>query len=192
MTETEIRQTWRRIDRWLLANVPELAPALREPATAARLAEAERELGVSFESEFRASLAVHDGQDPAYFEVFGDWALLALENVVATWRSFAQMAARGTFTTVDDPSVRTKGAVRPRAWDAAWVPIASSGGGDHLLLDLDPADGGDRGQVITHPRLATSHEVLAPGIGAWLARVADDLESGRFEAVGPDQLERRR
>ena len=180
-SEAEIRATWRRIEAWLSAHVPTLAETLNPPATARQIADAEAIIGAEFPPELLASLAVHDGQRPDELEVFGEWALLCVAESARVWRKLARMADEGALHTHDEPAwVKVIGAVRPRSWDRASIPIASDGQGDHLILDLDPPRGGTRGQVVTYGPRRSSREVVAPDFGAWLAQIAARLENGEI------------
>jgi cell wall assembly regulator SMI1 len=183
--EDEIRAHWRRIEAWLSANVQPLAKALRPPATAEAIAQAEAALGVAFPSEFIASLAVHDGQDDREFEVFGQWGLLDLANIVDVWRVLSGLQQTGVLNTFDEPRlILTEGAVRPRAWDRAWIPVATKGTGDYLLLDLNPPDTGRRGQIITYGHRSSTRTVVVPDFSAWLGKIADQLASGELRVAG--------
>lgn len=51
---------------------------------------------------------------------------------------------------------------------AAWWPFAEDGGGNHLMVDLDPPAGGTLGQVIVAGPDEDERRVLAPGLGAYL------------------------
>jgi cell wall assembly regulator SMI1 len=183
-TEAEIQRHWRRIERWLSANVPPLAQALRAPATPEAIARAEAAVEVSFPPEFIASLTVHDGQDDRAFEVFGNWGLLDLTGVVRKWQMFVALVEKGVLPTDDEPeSVVIEGPVRPRRWDRAWIPVATKGTGDYLLLDLNPPDGGRRGQVVMYGHRMSTRTVVTSDFGAWLGRIANQFEGGEFEAV---------
>jgi molybdopterin molybdotransferase len=184
-TDDEIRAHWQGIEAWLSANVPPLAQGLRPPATAQAIAQAETALGVGFPSEFIASLAVHDGQDDREFEVFGQWGLLDLANIVHAWRVLSGLRQKRVLNTFDEPGlIVAEGTVRPRAWDRAWIPVATKGTGDYLLLDLNPPDTGRRGQIITYGHRSSTRTVVAPDFGAWLGQIADQLTSGAFRVVG--------
>ena len=60
-------------------------------------------------------------------------------------------------------------------------PLAEDGGGNHLVVDLDPAPGGTVGQVIV---AGPDEDVLAPGVGAYL----DALLAAELDPPDPDAL----
>jgi len=60
---------------------------------------------------------------------------------------------------------------------APWWPLAEDGGGNHLMVDLDPPPGGTVGQVLVAGPDEDERRVLAPGVGAYLAALLDaDLD----------------
>ena len=178
-TVEELREAWRRIEAWLGANVPVLFAELNAPAAPDEIAAAESAIGVAFPAEFRASLAVHDGQRLAD-ATFGQWEPFDLRRVVERWRSLAERVATGTFPDHDEPHIQTRGPVRPRWWSRAWIPIAADGTGDLLAIDLEPPPGGDLGQVILFQHDTPYREVVASSFGAWLQQIAALLESGAY------------
>jgi cell wall assembly regulator SMI1 len=129
--------------------------SLRPPVDPTEIAAAEHELGVSLHPDLVASLAVHDGQDRNALEVFTRWGLLPLAAALQTWRRFEQLAAEYGF--------------EPSAWDRAWLPIASDGGGDYLLHDQRT------GEVLRYRRASSSRPLMAASFRVWLEATAADL-----------------
>jgi cell wall assembly regulator SMI1 len=187
----DLIDVWRRIDGWLSSNAKPLAADLSGPATADAIAKAEADVGQPFPVELRQSLAVHDGQRGAGFEVFGVWGLLSLRQIVDEWSELQSLAAEGAIATNDDPAIKTLGAVRPRWWDPAWIPVAKNASGDWLCLDMNPPASGRSGQVVAYWHDVPKREVVAPDFAAWLAQIAGQLEGGDFAVAGArDRLQR--
>jgi cell wall assembly regulator SMI1 len=190
MAPNNVIDHWRRIDGWLSSNAALLAEDLSGPATADAIARAEAEVGQPFPVELRQSLVVHDGQRGAGFEVFGVWGLLSLRQIVDTWRMLRGLATKGAIATKDDREIETIGAVRPRWWDPAWIPVAKNAFGDWLCLDMNPPASGRSGQVVAYWHDVPKREVMALDFGGWLAQIAGQLESGELEVSGDgDRLE---
>nr|WP_241011423.1 SMI1/KNR4 family protein [Burkholderia sp. Ac-20392] len=59
-----------------------------------------------------------------------------------------------------------------------WIPFTHDGSGNHLCIDLDPADDGFSGQVIRVWPDDARRERIAGGFSEWLARIADEGQSG--------------
>ncbi|KAG8532000.1 uncharacterized protein KY384_003636 [Bacidia gigantensis] len=61
-----------------------------------------------------------------------------------------------------------------------WIPLARDWGGNNLAVDLAPGAAGTWGQVIIFGRDYDCKYVVARSWSAFLAMVADDLQSGRW------------
>ncbi|WP_353931825.1 SMI1/KNR4 family protein [Okeanomitos corallinicola TIOX110] len=61
-----------------------------------------------------------------------------------------------------------------------WIPLTYDGGGNHCCLDLDPAEGGNLGQIITMWHDDGVRAIIAPIFRAWLQQYADNLGSGDY------------
>lgn len=175
-------QAWNRIEAWLAGEAPELLGALHGPVASEGWRTFEQTTALTLPAEARASFAVHDGQDKDAPPVFGSWWLLSLEISTQVWSELRQ-----TQVVLDraDPAIETAGAVRKRYWNPRWIPVLYDGAGNFLCLDLDPAPGGRRGQIVWFQKGKRRREVVAPSWEAWLTRFADDLERGRW-ARSPD------
>ncbi|KEY73373.1 hypothetical protein S7711_01486 [Stachybotrys chartarum IBT 7711] len=62
----------------------------------------------------------------------------------------------------------------------AWIPLVRDWGGNNLAVDLAPGPKGQWGQVIMFGRDYDTKYVVARSWGAFLAVVADDLNSGKW------------
>jgi cell wall assembly regulator SMI1 len=65
-------------------------------------------------------------------------------------------------------------------WNARWIPLTYDGSGNHDCLDLDPAPGGNVGQIIGMWHDDAHRALLAPSFTEWLKAFADDLEAGEY------------
>jgi hypothetical protein len=101
------------------------------------------------------------------------------------WRGWADIRAEYRPEDFDDMiTVRGDGPVHRAYTRAGWWPLAEDGGGNHLMVDLDPAPGGTVGQVIVASPDEDERRVLAPGVGAYL----DALLAAELDPPGPDAL----
>jgi cell wall assembly regulator SMI1 len=71
-------------------------------------------------------------------------------------------------------------AVRKAYAHPAWIPLVRDWGGNNLAIDLAPGPAGTWGQVIMFGRDYDTKYVVARSWGAFLALVADDLNSGKW------------
>jgi len=142
-----VKRTWVEIDRWLKANAPDVSADLRPPVTAEALTALEQSLEFPVPTELQAWLAIHDGQPPGsrIFSLDG-WVFLGAAEVAETHRAFRELLANGEF---DEIVETTDGKAKPHWWSNDWVPFMFGGGGDYLVVDLDPTEAGTKGQVVT-------------------------------------------
>jgi cell wall assembly regulator SMI1 len=172
----DLEQVWRRVVRWYNENTPRGLP-LPTGAVAGRFVALEELLGQRLPNDFRESYLLHDGTGEEFLAHFG--CLMPLDGIENTWRRLGEMQEYYGFGTEGlDPECR--GPIKPYHWGPARIPITDNGSADHFFLDLDPAGGGNRGQVIEYDHVTGPERVLACGFAHWLQTIADDLEGGRY------------
>jgi cell wall assembly regulator SMI1 len=182
MSETKrpgtIANSWKRIDAWLKANAPRWK-VLKKGATEEQLAKVEAKLGFALPRELRESYLIHDGSDDAGFFPTREvgYYLMPLAELEADWNMMKELLEAGD---LEDGKAKGDPGVRGEWWNVGWIPFASDGGGDYWCIDLAPAKGGKKGQVIAHAHDAGKRKLLAPSLRQWLARFADNLEAGKW------------
>ncbi|MCL4227651.1 MAG: SMI1/KNR4 family protein [Myxococcales bacterium] len=169
-----IAELWRRLEAWVaMTGAPPLALAPGAPEKA--IAAAEKAMKLAFPPDFRASLAIHDGQiagdgGPPFPWMAGCGPLLPLAEVVARWREEQDLAARkAPRKDVVAPTDKLRAGVHR----AGRVPIARTAGRDPELafLDLDPGPAGTRGQLATmvsRAELVVIDTGFAPALERWV------------------------
>jgi cell wall assembly regulator SMI1 len=106
---------------------------------------------------------------------------LPLERVVAEFSQDASTKAElGSAYTPDAAEGADRGIKTQDMHNGGWIPLAHNWGDTLIRVDMDPAAGGHRGQVIFTDHAYGVAILLAPGVGQFLAGFADDLESGRY------------
>jgi cell wall assembly regulator SMI1 len=170
--------TWSRIEQWFATNAPDFADDLLAGATDTDFKAAEQAMGVTLPDELKAIYRVHNGQDGGAPGIAGNWEFLPLKSAVKQWQIMKGLTDKGTFKK---NTVRVKGLVRATWWNLKWVPFASNGSGNLLVVDLDPPEGGDVGQVVSYVHDDDDRECIAGGIAAWFQSLATDLEQGALE-----------
>lgn len=63
-------------------------------------------------------------------------------------------------------------------WNPKWIPVTYDGSGNYYFLDLDPADGGTYGQVITMCHDDSRRTLVANSFGEWIKEYNIKLQSG--------------
>jgi cell wall assembly regulator SMI1 len=171
-----MKRAWRRIERWLRAHAPAILADLRPGASAADIRASEEQLGCTFPEPVREWFATHDGSTSCALMEY--WDLYSLTEVVDAWKVLKALYDNGTF---DEFGGEPIGPIRTEWWHPAWIPLAGEPGGNHLCLDLAPAEGGAVGQVISWVHDDSVREVVAPTFGAWFEQLADGLEAGAYK-----------
>lgn len=168
--------TWQRIEAWIEAQASPLRAALGPPASEQDLRRAEQALRVELPETFKDLYRVHDGER-GYVGLLGGRELLSIERILDEWNVWKGLLDGGDFVGIES---QPEGPIRRDWWNPRWIPISHNGAGDHLCLDLDPASGGIRGQIIEFWHDAAERRVVAPGIGELMEGLATDLEAGRY------------
>jgi cell wall assembly regulator SMI1 len=177
-------ETWKRIEAWLAQNAPEILADLQAPAAPQDIQNTERALGQQLPDEMAASYRIHNGSRGGAAPLLGKWRLLSLDQIEERWRELNtfnenQKDAEDEFGDKEFET-QTDPGIQEGWWRNAWIPIASNGSGDFLCVDLDPAPGGKRGQIISYLHADGSRKRVANSFGKWLGQFADDLERGAF------------
>lgn len=86
-----IHEDWQQVEHWLAVHAVGVLARLPSGASESALIEAEEEIGFALPRELRASLAVHDGNDGAFWlheDNLG--ALMSLGDIVETWQTLVE------------------------------------------------------------------------------------------------------
>jgi cell wall assembly regulator SMI1 len=177
-----MKELWDRIEAWFRGNVPPDYYSFADGATELQIREAEAKLKIRLPTNLRNSYLVHNGSD--WKGIFGYHYLASLDELVHQSTMMRDVVAAGY---CEGYNSTPSGPIKPMCWNTLWLPFAITGAGDCICVDMDPAVGGNLGQVIE-----TNHEigpvkVLAIGFREWLSEFAYALEAGDFES--DEQLE---
>jgi len=137
-------------------------------------------VGKELPEDFKAAYGIHNGQQgggdliPAIAENEEGYFLMPTKAIISEWKSWKSLVDNGEFKGKESsPETGIQGAW----WHPGWLPFASNGGGDSICLDLAPAPGGTRGQVITMNHETSRRQLLAPSFSAWFTEVAQTIEA---------------
>jgi len=172
-----VQEIWNRIESWLEANEPETFRDLLPGATDEEIHSAEELMDVRFPEDATESYKVHNGQGgngPPL--LWGEWHLLSLEDITQQWELMKDLYHAGEFM---DAQGSSEGPVRAEWWNPKWIPVAYNGAGDLQCLDIDPAAGGNSGQIIAFWHMNPEREVITDSFRAWLEVFANSLEGSR-------------
>jgi cell wall assembly regulator SMI1 len=106
---------------------------------------------------------------------------LSFSRILDEWSVWKDLLDDGTFT--EDGNVFTAepdDGIKSNWWNPAWIPFTYNGAGDHLCLDLDPADGGAYAQIIRMWHDGVERTLENTSFTEWLTTYTEDLEQGRY------------
>ncbi len=175
-----VTKSWNRIDQWIKRNAPKWKP-LKKGASSAQILSAESKLGFKMSADLSDSYLVHAGSNNGA-QIFPSpdnisHYLMPLSDVVDDWKMMKELLDLGDFEGLKGKSDR---GIRSEWWNLRWIPFASNGGGDFFCIDMAPAAGGKKGQVITHNHESGNHKLLASSFREWLYILANGLEDETY------------
>lgn len=165
-------RTWRRLIAALGADAGRLG--LRTGATETSIVAAETLMNVRIPADYRAWLAIADGQEIESLSILptGGW-LVSLDRLLVKWTE-----DRPWYLDDDEPDTQADGRIRPFVFHPRRLTIGGSRflDDDNTLIDLVPGAAGTEGQVINFVT-ECDFVVYRPSFDAYLDRVAELVES---------------
>ncbi len=168
-----------------------VALRLRPPASEAAIRAAEHAIGLGFPDGFRASLRVHDGQEPGDDDLAcaawlpGQAPLASVDRIVARWR--VECATHAAHHADEAAIEIADGRLLHYLWHPRRIPIAGNAwfDQDNTYLDFVPGPRGVAGQLAIFGK-GTSGAVQAPSFEVALTLFVEALERGtwRYEPTG--------
>src|SRR5437660_10756130 len=148
MSDANIRDLWKRIERLLEQHASETAATLAPPATEPQIEALEAAIGQTLPMELRASLKVHDGQrDPTRCHAFcGEGMLLSTAEIADRWKMVTQIDEDNRFSAAPGQGPW---------WKTSCIPFTDAEG-NMLCVDTDPSLGSRVGEVVCHSMTAKS------------------------------------
>ncbi|MGP1383327.1 MAG: SMI1/KNR4 family protein [Thainema sp.] len=134
-----------------------------------RLLELENLLSIQFPEDVKASYHVHNGQSTYRYGLINGREFLSLERIRNEWQVWKELLDSGEFQ-IHDPTQESNPdpGIRHVWWSDKWIPLTHDGAGNHDCLDLNPADGGKVGQIITMWHDDDERKLIAPSFRDWL------------------------
>lgn len=169
-----MQEFWQKIESWLTENYPKGLKKLNKGASDALLQKTEKRLSVTFLEDLREFYKIHNGTKEDLGLLDG---LLSLEEIQEQWEIWKDLTDEGTF---DEYKSEPQMGIRDDWWNPGWIPITHDGGGNHICLDMNPADGGRVGQMITMWHDSSERELVADSFRQWVEEYAAALEAGEY------------
>ncbi|QGZ96874.1 SMI1/KNR4 family protein [Terricaulis silvestris] len=165
---------WRRYTEALTKQHPAFMSYFATGATLAQIAETERTIGSVLPPDVRHLLSLHNGAEA---QVLPGWELFSTERIVREWRIWEELR-REEFKP-DGLTCDPEGPIHgDEWWRLTWIPITGDGGGNHLCADMEPAAGGNVGQIITMWHDDSVRGLIAPSLTEFIEMIAAKVESG--------------
>ena len=203
----DIAALWTRWIDLLEAHGFAVRAVLAPGASEAELAALEVATGLELTAEIRALYRLNKGQrerpslgliregradpwPPNAAPPFGFYEFLGTHAAATAWQGWQDiavdqgpdgMADFAAHATVSEPDK-----VKQQYWMPGWLPFSRDGGGNSFAFGFDPEPGGTVGQIIIIGSDEDHRQVFAPSIGAFLARLIDEWQQGRFEIEAQD------
>ncbi|MEU5992469.1 SMI1/KNR4 family protein [Spirillospora sp. NPDC047418] len=184
MTST-VDESWDRILDWLARHAPATLKRIGPPAADADIAAAEEAVGAELPADLVAWWRRADGSASSWshqrFGLLPGYAPCRIEHALdrrkVWWQIWHdQMLERGWLTEKDFTRAQANPAgTEAGMWLLAFLPIASSGGGADLFVDL--RCGPRHGCVREFDKVSTDGEPRWGSVTAMLADIADALEN---------------
>lgn len=169
VTLDDVETSWAKLDARLAGLATDASPGLNGPASAERIAALQAALGLALPADLLVSLRIHDGQSAAGLPLVGEDRLLGNADILAQWSLWRGLVTAGDFEGVESEPDR---GIKTDWYNLRWIPFTHDGSGNHLCVDLDPAEHGRPGQVIRVWHDDARRELIADSYARWLADVA--------------------
>ena len=172
-----MQELWAQFEGWLQEHWPEGLADLNPPATDAEIQALEGGLGVALPADFVACLQLHNGQANGVGGLFNGTDFLSSHAVLGEWKIWKELLDGGHFADIKS---EPPAGVRDDWWNPRWIPFTYNGCGDHDCIDLDPAAGGQSGQVISMWHDMAERDIQAPSFQAWFADYVQAVLAGEY------------
>jgi cell wall assembly regulator SMI1 len=177
-----IAEWWTAFESYANNCAGDAGSALPPGASTEAIASAEATLGVALPEDFRQFLLHHNGSGPYFFTPYqlggACQNFMPLDDILRIWKGM--MEVRVEFDR-DGEFGEQKGPIKRRYWNARWIPFAENGGGDNIVIDLDPRPEGTSGQIVDWWHEGGVSTFLAPSLRAFLNDLHDRLKSGEYQ-----------
>lgn len=176
--------SWKRIEEWLNSNVHEIISTLNPGASKEQIDDLESTLKNTLPSDFKEFMSIHNGQNYTHLKLFDGDSLLSTEDIALEWQTWKEVLPGIEESCIEQFGEPAKSSpdsgIKDDWWNSAWIPITSNGSGDHYCIDLDPAEGGTKGQIIRMLHDDPSRELIASSFHEWIEKYISDLKSGAY------------
>ena len=169
-----LTERWKTVADWLGAEHPDALATFRPPAKEAEIAAAEASLGVALPEDYRAFLALHDGQEDIG-PMVAYCSLLPVGELATSRTYHAGLFSEGSF---GDDAVQA--GIAPVAWNDGWIPVGKFRR-SVMILDLAPTSAGTLGQIFIAHSDDDVRRIVAPSFADLVSRYFQELQDGTID-----------
>src|SRR5262245_13511811 len=144
-------------------------------ATKSQIDSAQQAISCELPLDLRHLLTLNNGSREHF--VLPGWELFSTDRIVDEWNVWADLYR--TQFKPENYRCEPNGPIRgDEWWRLKGIPFRGDGGGNRLCVDMDPADGGVRGQVITMWHDDGRRDLIAKSLTEFVEMIASDFEQG--------------
>jgi cell wall assembly regulator SMI1 len=158
------------------SQAPHLQKGLNPGATEEELALLSETVTAALPEDFQAFYRIHNGQSEMADYLIDGEELLSTARIIAEWTVWNEGISNGQIAGKSKPDE----GIRDHWWNPLWIPVTYDGSGNHYCLDLDPAEGGQWGQIIRMWHDDPRRELIAPSFGEWMEQYVTATEAGEY------------
>ncbi len=151
---------------------PRLKNSLRGGASAEDIAKLESCFGTIIPEAYIDFLKCHNGEAEE-IGLFLGFVVFGVDQIIHEHQLSKKMYRKSIASISSFPQNK----IKEDCYNPLWLPMATDGGGNFIALDLNPAQDGDYGQVISYGRDEQTMYVLATNFEDWLEFVTQNLRS---------------
>lgn len=171
--------TWlEEIKSILRPELNSLEEALKASAGDEEIEQVEATIGVSFPDDLKELYHIHNGESRSGPGFFFGLQFLSLEEMVSEWKIWSELEPE--YQTMGDHYSIPSGWIKEQYINRHWIPFCHDGGGNHLGIDLSPAEHGVVGQVINFGRDEEMKYVIARSLGEFIHFMRDTVRHGNY------------
>ncbi|MCA9794283.1 MAG: SMI1/KNR4 family protein, partial [Candidatus Eremiobacteraeota bacterium] len=168
---TRFSQLWNR----LLENSASERLQLRPGAASAEIEYMESGFGFAFPPTVRDFFSLQQGQaETASQPLLGLWWTLSFEESLECWTRMGNLASG---QSVAREQLECSGPLQPALGLRGWIPMARHGISRLLCFDLEPAEGGLKGQLIEVDLGGLTRRLVAPSLEEFLEELLESQPS---------------
>ena len=173
-----MKNYWEQLINYLRYISEEFSDCVNSGASEKEIEKLEEKLNVAFPEDFKSFYQIHNGQRTDKFGMVPSGMILPLNNILSQLQIWKKIIDSGAISGIrSEPEL----GVKNDWYNLNWIPITSDGSGNHLCMDLDPAEGGRIGQIITVEHDSPERFIVAPSFEDWIQNIVNEFKDGEYK-----------